>query len=486
MRYLLIALSLCILPHVYAETETFSHEGIEQTAFWDSEHKESEGHSGKEFSTPFIHVAKVATPACVFITAEGKKVQSSEPFDLFNDDFFNRFFGNPPRKPSAKPSLSQGSGFIVSEDGFVMTNAHVVSGADKLLVYMQDGSKRQLEATLIGVDHQTDIAVIKINSTTSDTFPYLRMGDSDSIEVGEWVIAVGNPFGLQSTVTTGIVSAKSRQNLKITDYEDFIQTEAAINPGNSGGPLLNLKGQVIGMNTAIYSQSGGHIGLGFAIPQKILSNVKEQLIKKGSVTRGFVGVSLQPIDSELAHAFELKSTHGALVASVVAGSPADKAGLKQGDIITKLNNKKIKDPAQFRNLIVLMPPETMITVTVIRNGERKKLSIKLAPHGANTLVSSHYEIRPLGLKVDNLTPQNLERHRIPEGEEGVLITEVTPGSAAASAGIRPGAVIMMINRQKVKNVRDVEELVKNVRKGERVLLLIKQGPAFRFYTLQAN
>ena len=486
MRYFLFVLTLLCFNSAWAETELTHEDLIEQAAYWDRDTKESDFHSGKDFSAPFIRVSKMATPACVFITAEGKKTQSNEPFDLFNDDFFNRFFGNPPQKPSSKPSISQGSGFIVSSDGYVMTNAHVVSGANKILVHMQDDSKRQLEASLIGVDHQTDIAIIKIDTPSGETFPFLKMGNSDNIEVGEWVIAVGNPFGLQSTVTTGIVSAKSRQNLRITDYEDFIQTEAAINPGNSGGPLINLKGLVIGMNTAIYSQSGGHIGLGFAIPQKILSNVKDQLIKKGSVTRGFLGVSLQPIDTELAGAFDLKSTHGALVSSVVNGSPADIGGLKQGDIIIKLNNKKVNDPTQFRNLIVLMPPDTEITLTIIRNGEKKKLRVKLATHGENTLVSSHFEIRALGLKVDNLTPAHLEKHRISESEEGVLIAEVTPNSPAYNAGIRQGSIILMINRQKVKNVRDVEELSKNIQKGDRVLLLIKQGPAFRFYTLQAS
>lgn len=461
-------------------------EASEQAVYWDNQQNASTAYDSKEFSAPFIYVSEKATPACIFITAEGKKVQTNEPFDLFNDDFFHHFFGSPSKKRSTKPSLSQGSGFIVSHDGYAMTNAHVVAGADKILVHLQDESKRQFEATLIGVDLNTDIAVIKIEAKTGESFPFLEMGNSDSIRVGEWVVAVGNPFGLQSTVTTGIISAKGRQNLNITDHEDFIQTEAAINPGNSGGPLIDLRGLVIGMNTAIYSQSGGHMGLGFAIPQKVLSNVKDQLIEKGSVTRGFLGVTLQSISPELAQAFDLKSTHGALVASVIKGSPADKAGIKQGDIILKMNGKKIKDPAFLKNSVVLMAPDTTVTLTIIRNGSEKKMRVKLATHGHNTFVSSHFESKHLGLRIDNLTPENLEQYRIAQEQQGVLIAGVTPDSPAANEGLRSGSVIVMVNRQKVKNVREFEEITKDVSKGDHVLLLIKQGNVFRFCTLQAD
>lgn len=480
-RFMLLSM---LVSSVLVSESSHVEETVEPTSYWS--HQETASEDTSSFSAPFIRVSQKAIPACIFITAEGKKAQSSEPFDLFNDDFFHRFFGGPSKRRSNKPSLSQGSGFIVSKDGYAMTNAHVVAGADRIVVHLQDESKRQYEASLIGMDLNTDIAVIKIESKTAETFPYLEMGNSDKLKVGQWVVAVGNPFGLQSTVTTGIISAKGRQNLNITDHEDFIQTEAAINPGNSGGPLIDLKGLVIGMNTAIYSQSGGHMGLGFAIPQKVLSNVKDQLIEKGSVTRGFLGVTLQSITPELAQAFDLKTTHGALVAGVVKGSPADKAGIKQGDIILKMDGKTIKDPSMLKNAIVLMAPDTSVTLTVNRNGSEKKVRVKLATHGHNTLVSSMFESKALGLRVDNLTPENLEHYRIAQEQEGVLIADVIPDSPAAYEGLRPGSVIVMVNRQKVKNVRDFEELMQHVTKGDRVLLLIKQGNVFRFCTLQAD
>ena len=439
--------------------------------------------SGKEFSHPFIDVAKSCTPAVVFIRAEGGIDYQQSP--LFNDDFFNHFFGGPPRRPS-QPQVSQGSGFLISKEGHIMTNLHVVRGAKKLTVMLQDGSNREISATYIGGDSHTDIAIIKIDDEYGNHFPYLELGDSDSLEVGEWVVAIGNPFSLEASVSAGIISAKGRQGLQITDYEDFIQTDAAINPGNSGGPLIDLNKKVIGMNTAIVSQSGGYMGIGFAIPSNILINIKERLVQSGVVTRGFLGVSLQPIDADLAEAFQTKTTQGALVVEVVEDSPADKAGLKQGDIIMKMNGNTIKTPSQIRNDVVLLSPGTKITLTINREGKILQLPVTLGTYGANTFVSSTTTSRKLGFSVDNLTNQNIQQYTFSQDDKGVVIVSVEQGTSADKVGIKPGFLVMAVNHQKVTNVSEFNEALQHVKSGERILLLIRKGHAMKFYSLKAE
>ncbi|MCP5505805.1 MAG: DegQ family serine endoprotease [Chlamydiales bacterium] len=439
---------------------------------------------GKAFSRPFIDLAKKCTPAVVFIRAEGGSDRGYNPNDMFNDEFFRHFFGGPRRPPG--PQVSQGSGFLVSKDGHIMTNLHVVRGAKKLTVHMQDGSNRQIGATYIGGDPRTDIAVIKLDDTYGNNFPYLELGDSDGVEVGEWVVAIGNPFSLEASVSAGIISAKGRQGLQITDYEDFIQTDAAINPGNSGGPLIDLDMKVIGMNTAIVSQSGGYMGIGFAIPSNILVNIKDQLVNNGVVTRGFLGVSLQPIDPDLAEAFGSDSTQGALIVDVVEGSPAEQAGIKQGDIVTKMNGYPIKNPGQLRNDVVLLPPGTKVDLTINRNGKIMSIPVILGEFGANTLVSSTTASRHLGLSVDNLTNENIQSYRFSQDDKGVVIVSVEPGSPADSAGMKPGFLVMAVNHKKVTNVTDFNDALKGVKAGQRVLLLVRQGDMMKFYTLKAN
>ncbi len=443
--------------------------------------------TGKQFSQPFIVAAKKATPAGVFIRAEGgTNYQQPDPQDFFSDDFFNRFFGGPPQKRQRSPQVSQGSGFITSADGYILTNFHVVRGAKNITVSLQDGMTRELPATLVGGDSHTDIAVIKIDSTSSERFPYLDMADSDDVEVGEWVIAVGNPFQLESTVTAGIISAKGRQNLQITDYEDFIQTDAAINPGNSGGPLIDLDGNVIGMNTAIVSQSGGYMGIGFAIPSNILTNIQKQIINKGSVTRGFLGVSLQPIDADLAESFNLDQTQGALVVDVVAESPAEKAGIKQGDIILKLNGNAVKNPTTLRNDIVLLAPNTKVTLQINRKGKILEIPVTLSSPGNNKTVSSATASRYLGISVDNLTAENIQKFHLSSQDEGVVIVDVDPSSSSVKAGLTPGSLILAVNHQKVKNVKEFNDALKGVKAGDRVLILVKQREAIRFFSIRAN
>ncbi|MCB1107827.1 MAG: Do family serine endopeptidase [Chlamydiia bacterium] len=440
---------------------------------------------GKTFSKPFIDVAKSCTPAVVFIRAEGGMSQGQNPQDMFNDDFFNHFFGGPPRR-QRQPQVSQGSGFIISKEGHIMTNLHVVRGAKKLTVMLQDGTNRQVSASYIGGDSHTDIAVIKIDEAYGNHFPFLELGDSDDLEVGEWVIAIGNPFSLEASVSAGIISAKGRQGLQITDYEDFIQTDAAINPGNSGGPLIDLDKKVVGMNTAIVSQSGGYMGIGFAIPSNILVNIKEQLVETGIVTRGFLGVSLQPIDSDLAEAFGTNTTQGALIVDVVEGSPAAEAGLKQGDIVTKMNGMAVKGPGQLRNDVVLLPPGTKVDLTVNRNGKVLNIPVTLGTYGANTFVSSTTASKHLGISVDNLTNENIQQFKFHQDDKGVVIVAVEPGTPADQVGIKPGFLIMAVNHKKVTNVTEFNDALQNIKSGQRVLLLVRQGQAMKFYTLKAQ
>lgn len=448
------------------------------------DHSKNEQSIGKSFSSPFIEVAKNCTPAVVFIRAEGSPETESQ--EMFNDDFFYRFFGGPSKGKQRPPQISQGSGFIVSSDGYIMTNIHVVRGAKKITVYLQDGQNRQVEATLVGGDRHTDIAVIKIEESYGKNFPHIQLANSDDVEVGEWVVAIGNPFQLEASVSTGIISAKGRQNLQITDYEDFIQTDAAINPGNSGGPLINLNKKVIGMNTAIVSQSGGNMGIGFAIPSNILINIQNQIVENGTVTRGFLGVSLQPIDQDLAKAFGLNSTQGALVVDIVKDSPAEKAGLKQGDIIIELNGNHVKGPSGLRNDIVLLPPETKVNLTVNRNGKKIRLGVTLGTFGQNTFVSSITSTKKLGFTVDNLTNENIRKYKLDPEDHGVVITEVETDSPASQAQLQPGYLVLAVNHKKVTNVKEFENALTSVSKGDHILLLVRQGQIMRFHSLKSQ
>ncbi|MBI3212138.1 MAG: Do family serine endopeptidase [Simkania negevensis] len=442
----------------------------------------------KAFSRPFINVAKSATPAVVFIKAETgpEYATPSNPYDdFFNDDFFNHFFG-PRKRRAPQPQLSQGSGFILSNDGYVMTNFHVVKGAKKISLILHDGGQREVSASFIGGDEQTDVAILKIDESFGKNFPFLKLGNSDDVEVGEWVIAIGSPFQLEATVTSGIISAKARNNLKITDWDDFLQTDAPINPGNSGGPLLNLDGEVVGMNTAIVSRSGGYMGIGFAIPSSILHHVKEQLIATGSVSRGFLGITMQPLTPDLAEAFGMAKGEGALVADVVEGSPADNAGVKQGDIITKVNDKEIKGPNDLRSAMFLMQPNSEVKLTINRAGKTIVIPVVLGSLGENSKVSNATPAKLLGLSVDNLTPDMIKQYHLDPADQGVVIVEIETGSPAARAGLRPGVVIFNLNHQKITNVEDFKKALKTIGKQKQVLVGARQGKMTQFFSLKVE
>ncbi len=446
--------------------------------------------SPAQTSKAFTAVAKKSIPAVVFIKVQSSAPDQEEnafpygyqnPYDFSPDDFFNRFFGAPyrgqPQKPA--PQLSQGSGFIVSADGYILTNAHVVKGADKITAVLNDG--REMDATVIGSDSHTDIAIVKIDGKD---FPFLKLGDSEEIDIGEWVIAIGSPFQLEASVTVGVVSAKGRQNLRITDFEDFIQTDAAINPGNSGGPLLNLAGEVVGINTAIVSRTGGYMGIGFAIPSNMAKNIMAQIIDKGTVTRGFLGVNLQPVDKDIADAFNLPKPEGALISEVFKDTPADKAGLKQGDIILEYNKIPIKSLQSFRNEISLMGPGTTLNLKINRKGQILTIPVTLGTANENMGTGGNLN-QKLGMEIDNLTPDLAKQLGLSPKEEGVVITKIKPGSLAATAGLRPGYLIQAVNHKKVTNITEFNEALDKT-ENKRLLLLVRQGNVTRFYSIKVE
>ncbi len=448
----------------------------------------------RETGKAFAWVAKKVSPAVVFIQVE-KTVQRSpmQGFPTpFGDDFFRRFFGIPapqgqphqfqaPAQPQRK-IVAQGSGFIFTPDGYIMTNNHVVADADKVTVRLEDG--REFKGKVVGADPHSDVAVVKIDAKN---LPVLPLGDSDKLEVGEWVIAVGNPFGLSHTITAGIVSAKGRSSVGITDYENFIQTDAAINPGNSGGPLVNLDAQAVGINTAIFSRSGGYMGIGFAIPINMAKAIADQLIKHGTVIRGYLGIAIQDLTPELAKSFKLKPESGVLVAQVTKNSPAEKAGLKRGDVIVEFDGKPVTKAGPFRNRVALKTPGSKTQIKVLRDGKAKTLTVvigKLPEKGVLTSKSSQ-QLSKLGITVQALTPE-LAKQLGYEGLSGVVIAQVDPGSVAAMAGLQPGILIEEVNRVPVKSIDDFQRAVKKTPPHGTLLLLIRKGANSEYLALQLD
>lgn len=444
----------------------------------------------------FIKVAKEAIPAVVSIEVQAarkkgsNKAGKSNSWDLDDDSleargrqflekFFNFYFDDTPSEPSA----GQASGFIVSPDGYIITNNHVVQDFEEIVVTLDDGT--EYPGKLIGQDNNTDIALIKIEGKN---LPYLKFGNSDALQVGQWIMAIGTPLGLQATVTVGVVSAKGRNNLALARIEDFIQTDAAINRGNSGGPMLNLAGEVVGINTAIASSMGGSMGIGFAVPSNIAKNVMEQLINTGSVSRSFLGIELQLVDHNLASAFGLEKPEGALIAQVLKDSPAEKGGLKQGDIITKLNGTRISAVGGFRTAIALMAPGTKINLSLLRDGKPVEITLATGDFSSNDKAKVEEKVTQndkLGLTVMTLTPELSRKLGIQE-VTGVVITQVEPNSMAQLAGLRKGSLILAINQKKVASVEQFKQALSNIDKKKPVLFLIKDGGSVRFVSIKAE
>jgi len=429
-------------------------------------------------------VAAVATPSVVNIsTTRVIKSRDEAPFDLFDDPFFRRFFGDQfphPNIPKEHKEQSLGSGVIVSEDGYIVTNNHVIEKAQEIVVLLSN--KKDYKAKLIGADPKTDIAIIKIDAKGLTALPW---GDSNKLKVGEIVFAIGNPFGLNQTVTMGVISAVGRANVGIADYEDFIQTDSAINPGNSGGALINARGERIGINTAILSRTGGYQGIGFAVPSSMARQVMESLVKYKKVVRGWLGVSIQDVTSDLAEEFGVKDLKGALVSGIMKGSPADKAGIKQGDVILQYNDKTVEDTGHLRNMVSQTPIGTKVHIQLLRQKKEVGVEVVIAemPKKMAEAPSQNTEEPEenreessalTGLVVRELTPDLAAHLGIDENEKGVVVVKVDPDSKLFEAGIRPGDIVLQINQKNIGTIQDYKKAASKIRSKERVLLLIRR------------
>ena len=445
------------------------------------------------FSESFEAAASRISPSVVPIFAEEVKTVKNpfyspeNPFEqFFGKGFFQGMFGQPNQKETIH---SLGSGVIVTSDGYILTNNHVVHGAQKLTVVLSDKSKHK--ATVIGTDPQTDIAVVKIDVKD---LPAATLGNSDNLKIGQWVIADGNPFELMHTVTAGIISATGRTSIGLAAYEDFIQTDASINPGNSGGALADLDGNVIGINTAISTPSGGNVGIGFAIPINMAKKIMDQLIKHGSISRGYLGLIPQDITNDLVKALNLKSKEGVLVGDVVKNGPSDKAGIKTGDIIVKFGDHTITSSVQFRNLVAETEPNTVVPVTILRNNNKKEIDVKLGkrpdkitPNNNTNEEGSagNYSNDKLGLSVQNLTP-NIAKSLGYSNVQGVVVTSIEPGSPAEDAGMQVKDLIKEVNKQKVTSVSEFEDILSKTNLGNPVAFLIQRGSASFFLTINIS
>ena len=407
-------------------------------------------------------------------------------------DSLRQFFGNqfggmlPPRSMGPQVEHGLGSGVVITKDGYILTNNHVVDGAKEVKVTLTDG--REFTAKVIGRDPKTDIAVVKIDA---DNLPVVPLADSSKVKVGDVVLAVGNPFGVGQTVTEGIVSAKNRGNVGIEDYEDFIQTDAAINPGNSGGALVDIDGRLIGINTAILSDSGGSQGVGFAVPSDLARTVMESLVKDGHVTRGYIGVMIQNVTPALAQEFNLKAPTGALIGDVVANGPADQAGFKDGDVVTEFNGQKITDSRQLQLTVAETSPGSKVTVKILRDGDSKTLeaTVKQLPGTGSVADAGSQNGNDTGtlngVGVGDLDPQARAQFHIPDTVHGAVVTQVEPGSAAAEAGLKLGDVIESINRHPVKTADDAIQLTTNT-DSKRTLVRVWDNGGSRYIVVDES
>ncbi len=451
--------------------------------------------TANDLSLAFKHVATALRPSVVSISAESKVAERTvrrfklprefgfSPF--FEDDMFKDFFEfDIPMGPEKMRGL--GTGIVVREDGYILTNYHVIRGADEIQVTLSDD--RSFDATVIGSDQETDLAVLRIEASQLQP---IRWGNSESSEVGEWVVAIGSPFGLDQTVTAGIISATGRDNVGIASYEDFIQTDAAINPGNSGGPLVNLRGDLIGINTAIASRNGVYNGIGFAIPSSMARRVVDSIINDGKVARGYLGVGIQDLDNDLAASFQFDGTDGVLIGDVVAGGPADQAGIQTGDIVTHLDDMAVTSAKQLRNKVAEIKPETQVNVTIVRKGQPQTKRVEIGLRDIEQMVAtrsgngsySNGTTDSLGLTVQPLSRDLAESMNL-EMQSGVVITQVKPSSLAAQVGLRPGDVIRSVNDRDIESLGDYHAAIEKADVSQGIRIHVHSQGMNRFVFLR--
>ncbi len=452
-------------------------------------------------SGSFADVVDAVSPAVVNIMVS--KTAGAEPTAAFPrsrqgvprgegqpfDEFMRRFFEAPDQATPRQHVEGEGSGFLIDADGYIVTNNHVIDGADKIVVTMKDGHK--LDAKLVGHDPKTDLALIKVSGSA---FPYVSFGDSDHARVGDWVLAIGNPFGLGGTATAGIISARGR-DIQSGPYDDYLQLDAPINFGNSGGPVFNSAGQVIGVNTAIFSPNGGNIGIGFAIPANQAKTVIADLKSTGSVERGWLGVQIQNLDDELASSLGVKDAHGALVAEVVGDSPASHAGVEAGDVITRFNDRDIDSARALSRAVADVAPKSTARLTVLRDGKSRELKVKIGEAAPSEQVAENGDhgasgdgetAGSLGLSLRALTDEDRSQLGVPEDTKGALVADVDPDGPAAEKGIRPGDVITEVNHKGVKTPGDAVAALRAAKKGDHALLLVRRGDSQRFVALNRS
>jgi Do/DeqQ family serine protease len=433
-------------------------------------------------SNSLAAVAEVTKPSVVNVSTTTMVNIEESPFgEFFNDPLLRKFFGDQfdhpgPRKQHKSSAL--GSGVIVSADGYILTNYHVIKGAQEIKVILYDG--REFTGKVIGDDPPTDIAVLKIDATD---LPAIKIGDSKKLKAGDVVLAIGNPFGLNQTITMGIVSAVGRANVGISSYEDFIQTDAAINPGNSGGALVNANGELVGINTAIFSTSGGYMGIGFAIPSDMANTVSQSILKHGRVIRGWLGLTVQNLTPELAKSFKIKEEKGALVTDVTKNSPAEAAGFKRGDLIVKFGEKPVENSLSLRNMVVETPPGKTVAVQVIRGDKEFTLGVTLRELvEQKEIEKTEYDNVLKGVHVEELTPDIRANLNIPADVRGVVVAEITEDSPAAEV-LMKNDVIQEINRKPVSNLRDYENIASRIGPSDTALLLLYRSGGYAYVTI---
>ena len=443
----------------------------------------------------YAMVAGHVRPAVVSVYSE--KVVKFRQFELpfpFGDQFFRQFFGNqlPQQQPTPREykqfQRGMGSGMILDRQGHILTNYHVVKDVDEISVQLAD--KRKFEAEIVGTDPRTDIAVIRLKGRVPEDLPTVTLGDSDALAVGDLVLAIGAPFGLTQTVTTGIISAKGRSDVGITDYEDFLQTDAPINPGNSGGPLVNMQGEVIGMNSAIATSVGQFAGVGFAIPSAMIKTLLPRLIKGEKITRGQLGVVIQEVTKDLAKQFGLTQTKGVLVSQVTKESAADKAGLKVGDVILRYDGHEVTDTRELRNAVAATAPGTRVQIEILRDGKTRTVTATIGTlegeaATATPSTAGENELAKLGLTVQTLTPDLAKQFNV-ENETGVVITDVSEGSVAGLANLQTGDVILEADHQKVTTAAELEQILAKANDKDSVLLLVNHQGTTVFVVLRMH